>query len=376
MYNYAVLDPRNIPAAPANDKVFESPVGVLGLEVTLPALAARCMLGNIDAQHTGGYQGLPALDPMWARNDAAYEGDDKWRFTTAIQLATTCALPPVAATLATIRPDLDSVGAMAVLSLRAKGAQTALVVRQDGKCFCPACGRHVENAAFMDSYYECEFKDCRWREDAGLGTPETTCRIWQVAKADNFAQGGWPGPRPLPTPENPWPSEGAADSTRSLAAIAAAVADFKVPIAERVKAMERWLLTGEEPAGCRERVEKERVEMIAAIANGDIKPEAASDGKISVVVSTHRAATTVGYSLAPVVVALNPVFRIGGSEPHKKFTICQFTDGYVDLKEVAADLSGEEAGWGGSPTIIGSPQGVSSTLTLERVAEVVAKHLK
>jgi hypothetical protein len=47
--------------------------------------------------------------------------------------------------------------------------------------------------------------------------------------------------------------------------------------------------------------------------------------------------------------------------------------GYIDLKAVAQELSQLEQGWGGSPTIIGSPQGKSSTLSREQIFEIVRK---
>jgi hypothetical protein len=59
-----------------------------------------------------------------------------------------------------------------------------------------------------------------------------------------------------------------------------------------------------------------------------------------------------------------------------KDTIAQAELGWVDLPAVQAELAALEPGWGGSPTIIGSPQGVSSSLTLEQVTDVIARHLK
>jgi len=80
-------------------------------------------------------------------------------------------------------------------------------------------------------------------------------------------------------------------------------------------------------------------------------------------------------SLAPIVIAFNPAFRFQGGEPTRKFTVAQYKLGYVNLREVLRDLSELEPGWGGSPTIGGSPQGVSSKLSLEEVVEVVSCHL-
>ncbi len=295
-YKCVVLNPRE-----SNEKVFTSGP-VYGIEVTIPALAERCVV-NLDPQHTGA--------------DAS---------RAAIEEALMVELPPEGAVLATIRPDLDSVGAMAVLILRA-----------EGKSLEPAKNR-----------------------------------IRLVAESDKFAHGGWPGRRPIPTRDNPWPKS---ERPRVIAAIAAAVSDFHVRIEDRVKLMERWLLTGEEPAGYRERVELERMEMIAALENGGIKVDKAADGRIAVVRSTHRAATSIGYCVAPVVVALNPEFRFQGGEPIRKFTVCQFKPGYVDLRAVFADLSELEPGWGGSPTIGGSPQGRSSSITINKVVDVVEEHL-
>lgn len=217
-----------------------------------------------------------------------------------------------------------------------------------------------------------------------------------VAESDRFARGGWPGPKPLPTRENPWDERTAtSESSRPLAAIAAAVMDFKVPLTDRVLIMERWLLTGEEPEQYRLQVEKERLEMIDALETGQIKYETRSNGRVAVVESTHRAATSVGYSLAPVVVALNPIFRQGPIGPYKKFTICAFEAKFVNIKAALDELNSIEFGsdwqeqtalaavegrvlprWGGSPTIGGSPQGVSSILTVDQVVAVVEKYLR
>lgn len=303
---FAILDPRPIPAAAeANDRIFGfGPV--IGIEVTVPALASRCVI-NIDPQHSGGDVNRAAIED-----------------------ALTAKLPAEGTTLATVRADMDSIGCMAIFNIRAKGES-------------------LEHA---------------------MG------RINMVATADKFARGGWPGPKALPSASNPWDeSSASAESSRPLAAIAAAVSDFKVSIADRVAMMEKWLMTGEEPANYRAQVERERNDMIAALESGAIKINRIV-GSIAVVVSEHRAATSIGYSIAPVVIALNPAFRQGTGEPYRKFTICAFEAKYADIKSALAELALLEPGWGGSPTIGGSPQGVSSELTIDEVVAVVSRHLK
>ncbi len=142
-YQYGLIDPRPIPdAKAANEQLFENLHGVLGIEVTIPAYAEKCSLGNIDPQHTDGNVDL-----------------------AAIEVAQSMDLPPREASLVTVRPDLDSLGAMALIKYRAKGEEI---------------------------------------------TPEMVARIQEIANADKFSRGGWPGETDLPTKENPWPVSGSA----------------------------------------------------------------------------------------------------------------------------------------------------------------------
>ena len=69
----------------------------LGIEITIPCLAMRCGLGNIDPQHKENGE------------------------SSAIEEALTSPLPPKGSILVTIRADKDSIGAMAVFFLRAQG---------------------------------------------------------------------------------------------------------------------------------------------------------------------------------------------------------------------------------------------------------------
>lgn len=70
----------------------------LGIEIAIPEFAARCGLGNINLQHSKSPHSS----------------------CSAIEEALTAPLPPKGSRLVTIRPDKDSFGAMAVLTLRAE----------------------------------------------------------------------------------------------------------------------------------------------------------------------------------------------------------------------------------------------------------------
>lgn len=306
MFHYAAFDPRPTPEAKsANEAIVASALeagSLIGIEVTVPRLAALCAV-NIDGQHSGQETGVSAAK-LAANLDMAEmpcEGD----------------------TLATVRADLDSIAAMAILVLRANGL--------------------LPLANLVEA----------------------------IDVADTFSHGAWQ-PRPLPTPDQP--ILGDAD----LAAAAAAAMDFKVPLLQRVAWLAEWLHTGAEPAAYRARVNEEAAAVVAALEAGFIQIEdhwlwqpGGGHLKVAVVHSSHRAATTLGYCLAPVVVAVNDSFSFQGSPAHRKVTICQYTPGLVNLGAVTEALNKQEPGWGGSRTIIGSPQGVHTDAPISLLLELI-----
>lgn len=305
--NYVHLDTRPV-GREAALAVLARPT--FGVEVTVPELARECVLGNRDPQHMGGRADLSAIEGL----TALLRGESQ---------------------VATVAPDLDSIGSMAVLDIA------------------------------MDAIAR-----------LGAFAGEILRRIELIGQVDRFERGTWPGERPLPTIDAPWTDgvAGASD-TRELAAMAAVVADFRLPVEERVRMLRAWLATGEEPVSYRDQVEAERLDMVHALTDGRIALGTAADGPIATVVSTHRAGMAIGYHRAPVVVALNPEFRFKGSDPIRKFTVAQYKEGYVNFRDLFDALRAREEGWGGSPTIGGSPQGVSSSLQLEDVVRIVEEYL-
>src|SRR3972149_328 len=322
-YKFALLDPR--PAfQEKNETVFES--RVLGIEVTVPRLAARCLEGNIDPQHSGG-------------EDLA-----------AIGAAMSWPLPPRETTLAPLRPDMDSLGAMAVLEIR----------RGDKALYARMAEIDYPSDGGLD-------------REVVLDRPEVLGRISAIAGADK-ARGVWPGQQPLPSRDNPWGArdeQGLPAPRPLLAAVGAMVAGHRVEIGEKVCNVVYWLQTGHFPSMCayEDRVEKERLDIILAIESGEIY--AFEVGGIAVVFSAHRAGTDIGYRLAPGVVAEKPQFVFQGGPPQRKGKICQYGPEYINMAEVKKTLLEEEEGWGGSSTIIGSPQGYPCRISLNEIISFI-----
>ena len=180
-YRNALLNPAETREA---ERANSAHLGALtlGIEVTLPRLAARCGLGNIDPQH-----GTRARDGAVA----------------AIEACLDASLPPPGAVLVTIRPDLDALGAMALLTLRATAWSAIPQARP-----------------LLD-------------------------RVARVARADRFDMGHWPGPRPMPASFEDLLDDG---SGREIPVLSAVVADCRVPLEARVRAAGRWLVRGRLPS--------------------------------------------------------------------------------------------------------------------------------
>lgn len=305
-YNFATLDPR-----PGADNSAVLGAGTLGIEVTIPALAAQCGLGNIDPQHSGTSS-----------------------HSAAIIAALDAPLPPAGSTLVTVRPDLDSVGAMAVLELRAGG----------------------------------------WAHGGRMHPV-----IEAIARADAFAYGPWPGIRPIPSTMREWSGwEVTTTAHPYLAAPAALVADRSMPMVDRVDAMMQAIRgkSDERFAPYAARVQAEKDALLASIEHGQTMITQVPGSRICRIISTHVGALDIGYHVAPVVVATNPEMR-GPGGVYIKHTVCQWQAGHADLRAAVAALDAAEVegggtpGWGGSATIIGSPQGVSSVLSNGGVAAII-----
>jgi hypothetical protein len=265
---------------------------VLGIEVTDTALADACQLGNIDPQH-GFMRRAPA----------------NLKARSAIEAAIYWPLPPIGATLMTVLPDLDSVGAMAILELRAQGYSV---------------------------------------------TDEIRSRIDVVTRGDCFDFGSW----------EDWVKYHPPIESRAIAflhsdlydteylALASAVRELgSKRLSAAVNLLIGWLLTGFVPTEVNAAYLKTQSVIATAWNNGAIHIKCALSDKLCIIQSELPNALNIGYRYAPVVLAEGIV------SGRRKLTIAQFSDGYLDFTKLLDLLNRDEPGWGGGKNIIGSPQG-------------------
>ena len=248
--------------------------------------------------------------------------------TAAIETCLTIEPPGAGATLVTIRPDLDAFGSMALLALRHGG--------------------------------------CR-------PSPAMRTRIERAARADRFDHGPWPGPRPLPATGDDLASVTGQD--HALVAVTGAMFDGDLTARERVGLAARWLESGTEPAGYRKRWTAHAVRLLRGVDDGRIIVEPAAEGRIALVTSQLPGTLRLGYCIAPVVIAHDPGRPSTDPPALRRVVVAQYAPGHVELQEVRDALARIEQGWGGSSTLLGSPQGRSCALALPRVIKVVAQHL-
>lgn len=271
--------------------------------------------------------GIEVTEPELARQcrlgnlDPQHSGADSGQ--AAVEAALTCTLPPAGACLVTVRPDMDSVATMAIFSLRASGVPLS---------------------------------------------SELVQRVRLVGKADRFDYGPWPGPRPLPATDTEWLAF--ASEPLGLAPISTLAMDMDVSLDERVKSVGLWLETGEIPLHYPNAVEQHAARLAAAYSNGRMIISVPIEGRLALIISDVKDALRLGYFQAPAVLA---VAAAPGQEDtaSRKITVAQYRSGVIDLRALAAKLNAIESGWGGSATILGSPQGVGSTIAVARlIAEI------
>ena len=282
------------------------------------ALLGPCTLGvEVTEPRLAGRCGLGNVDPQHQAGGGA---------VAAIEVAFGWPLPPLAARLVTIRPDADAYGAMAMFGLRAAGLSLDSAMR---------------------------------------------ARTVAIARADRFDHGPWPGLRALPATAADIDEVGLGE--QNLGGLAAGLNDRTLTAEAGVAATRDWIVSGVTPAPWRTRAACAAEVLFNALDAGQVRLTALDPGSIALVEGCVPGALRLGYRIAPVVIALEEAE--GGAElmPWRRMAVAQWKTGYVNLALAATLLGAEEPGWGGSCSIIASPQGSSCHTTTSRVLAVLRK---
>lgn len=238
----------------------------------------------------------------------------------AIEAALTWPLPDASARLVTLRPDADAFGAMALLRHRKAGGE--------------------------------------------IGT-DVLCRVEAVIEGDTFQHGDWQDWRQrVGEPAKLLTADDAIMMPEDYRAVTSLCLEDRL-VEDRVHAVGEWLATGQLPSRARDQARAFAERLASAWSEGRVNIELIGGGQIAHLRSSVPGALSLAYRLAPVIVAEQEVRGV------RKVTICQFSAGHVDLKAVADLLNDLESGWGGSDTLIGSPQGTGSMLALSDIVPCV-----
>jgi|GEM_PF-3366946 len=311
--HYEELRPASAKAS--LEKLKQDGYYVVGLEVTEPALQELVDV-NIDPQHSGEKRtDTSAIDFSYKNFKSVLEKtQDK----------------PIA--FVTSKADLDSIGAMAILTMALEGRTDELSLTGfEGK---------VSLINKFDNY--------KLEENRLEKTLEQAIR-----------------------------------DTRILGGIDTAVKDFKISVLERVKLIEQFLKTGEQPPKYVAEYGTTIEQIIQSCADKTTTIELHEKG-FTVVESPHMKAFDMGYTQSPLVVACNKKFdpRETG-KTQVKVTIGQHPSAQlIDFNELIKDLNAKEPSyvekvnqWGGSSTIIGSPVNTGTLLDLEQITDIVGEHM-
>jgi hypothetical protein len=149
------------------------------------------------------------------------------------------------------------------------------------------------------------------------------------------------------------------------------ISGWKNTLGYKIQTMKDWITLGT----------FDNIDVYNEMAINNFK-EALSSSKIDVIIpeklvfvrSNKRGACGIGYSIAPIVIAMNPSFRFGFGDSRvygRKWAIAQCDRGFISMSEILRTMLEMEPGWGGSETIIGSPQEVPSKIPREETIEIV-----
>jgi len=235
--------------------------------------------------------------------------------------------------MATVRPDADSLGAMAVLMLKEENVKN----KKEGQEKNVIEEKLVKAIGLLDRMGPGVFKD-KGKEILGLNDEE-------FKKIDKFCR--------------------AADYFVEIK---------QLPLEEKVLFMKN-LLKGKISSEEIEKIyEEDRNDLEKAKAESKI--EIINDGKAVFIESSAKRSMEIGYENAPIVIAYNPNFKWPDGHLTPKYSIARY-DKYVkfDLKGLLEELRKRNPKWGGLENIIGSPQGEDPEIDPDEMKKIIKKYI-
>jgi hypothetical protein len=282
---------------------------LLGIEVTDPDIEQYCAL-SIDPQHSPNTNKITSIEYVFQyQNDvlAVLNPFDKIFMTT-------------------IKTDIDSIGAMAILTLLLTG---------------------------------------KFKIDGDM-----ILRLKAIAKSDRHGRKNWKNRK-----EDFFHFENY-NIFGLPSGLAYMTSDHKISTEDKVKKMINYLITGEFKD-----LMKYNNLVIKNLkrSNQSTNLQIIINKKLCFVESKHRGAIAYGYKFSPCVIAKNNYFIFGKGQTKKigrKITIAQYEDNkFINLTKIALELNELEPGWGGSTAIIGSPIDHPTSLTDDQIIQICKRHL-
>ncbi len=292
-----------IPPYSINENFLESidSKKTLGIEVTIPNLAAKCGLGNIDHHRAGDTSDTPS----------ACEQALNWKY--------------VDCTVIGVLADADTLTAMAVL-------WSKVFASESEACF------YSQNGYYPDfSGYDVDKE-----------------LVYKIGLIDR---------------------KGLTSNTELLfdnrvKYIRAVAAQRGMELSDQVYKIMLVLCGKELDSEDLKLIEGEELKLFDAEKASKVKMV----GDIVIVESSHLMATQVGYKYGDLLICINNTFpkdfKDVSKGTYRKITLCK-RDEFVPFNINFSKLNELESGWGGRPTIGGSPQGVDSNLTIDQILSCI-----
>ncbi|HPC30987.1 MAG TPA: hypothetical protein PK119_00780 [Candidatus Paceibacterota bacterium] len=156
------------------------------------------------------------------------------------------------------------------------------------------------------------------------------------------------------------------EANQKLRAAYYKVFEERKPIEENLLFVKKLLTNEVEDKEIEELYLKDKESLEEARKNSKI--ELFADNTIAFIEGTHKRAMEIGYENADIIVAYNPKFDWGNGIITPKFTIARRDNNVdFDIKKLLERLKKIDPKWGGQQNIIGSPIGKDPLLTPEQI---------